>query len=269
MPRTGSLRTLLVADLTLLAAAAAVALAGGPLPLGVAGQDPTVQPPTPSAAVAPASDVVPAADPRTSVVIGSFDVAPPATTVPATTAPAPTAPASATPTATPTGAAPAPAPPETAPTPPAPPAPVPAASRRDRVEDALRGAVPPAWLAATSPRIEIIPGATSFAHGDGLIEVGTTHADGSDAHLADVLAHEVGHLVAFGWGTQRFAGAAPEGWPAPAGSADPAEAWADCVQLVFTGRVNPSHGLAPCPEDARRWTETWLAAGPDAHGRTR
>ena len=47
------------------------------------------------------------------------------------------------------------------------------------------------------------------------------------------MAHEFGHHVAFGYGTQAELGAAPAGWPVSGNP--PVERWADCVSQGFTG----------------------------------
>lgn len=132
---------------------------------------------------------------------------------------------------------------------------------------AFEAAVPASWRAAIEVRFEIIDGDQSWAHTHGLIEIAAAHADREPEVLADVVAHEFGHLVAFRYGTQAYLGAAPEGWPAP--EELPQEAWADCVQRSFTGRANGSHGLAPCEGEQLQWASTWLAQGPDSHPRTR
>jgi hypothetical protein len=178
-----------------------------------------------------------------------------------TAAPAPPEPAVTAPPA------PAPAPAEAAPalpaTPaPAPPPPPPAEDPAWRVQRAYETGVPPAWRAAMPTRLEVVPGSTSWAHGSGTISIAESHAAADFEHLVDVVAHEFGHLIAFRFGTGEYAGAGPEGWPAP--PARPEEAWADCVQTAFTGRRNPSHGLAPCGGDQLTWAAAWLAVGPPA-----
>lgn len=145
------------------------------------------------------------------------------------------------------------------------PAPAPASAQtqespEERVNRLFPAAVPQAWRDDIAVRFEIIDGSTSWAHGDGRILVGRSHAQADETYLADVLAHEFGHLIAFEYGTRAYVGAAPEGWPEP--SWNPAEAWADCVQEVFTGRANPSHGLPPCGDAQLEWALNWLSAGP-------
>ncbi len=117
--------------------------------------------------------------------------------------------------------------------------------------------VPGAWRARINVRFEIIEGSTSWAHSNGVIAIGSNHANGNFNHLVDVVAHEFGHQVAYRFGSQAYPGAAPEGWPAP--PQRPEEAWADCVQTAFTGRINPSHGLPPCAGEQRSWAANWLA----------
>ena len=187
--------------------------------------------------------------------------APSTTEAPATTTTTvpPPPPAPAPPPPAPRPAAPTPAP---APAPPAPPPPPPV-SPQQRVEEAFSAAVPAAWRGAITVRLEVIDGNTSWAHSDGLIQVGTTHANGSRPRLLATLAHEFGHLIAFRYGSQAYNGAAPEGWPAY--SDRPEEAWADCVSQVVTGVVDPSHGLPPCSGDSLSWTADWLGQGPGAH----
>jgi len=197
----------------------------------------------------PTDDGLPTRNPRTA----------PTTEAPATTttvAPPPPAPAPPPPAHRAAPPAPAPAPAPSAPPPPPP------VSPQQRVESAFTSAVPAAWRSAITVRLEIIDGSTSWAYGDGLIQVGTSHAKGSEARLLATLAHEFGHLIAFRYGSQAYNGAAPEGWPAY--SNRPEEAWADCVSQVFTGVVDPSHGLPPCSGESLSWTASWLGQGPGA-----
>lgn len=212
----------------------------------------------PSAPTAPPAPVpVPGPAPAPAVPAPE----PPAATPPRPSTPAPTSvPAPPPPAAPVRAAAPAPAP---APAPPAPPAP--AESDLERVARALTGAVPGAWRAAVPVAFEIVPGSTSWASTTGRISVAADHLRSPEL-LADVLAHEFGHLIAFRYGTQVYAGAPPAGWPAPAHR--PEEAWADCVQRVFLGRSNPSHGLAPCSGAQLAAAAEWLGQGPSAHLRT-
>jgi hypothetical protein len=135
------------------------------------------------------------------------------------------------------------------------------------VRSAYASAVPGTWRGAIQVRFEIIGGDTSWASPDGLIQVAERHATGNEAVLRALLAHEFGHLVAFGYGSQAFNGAAPEGWPPY--SSRPEEAWADCVSRSFTGIDDPSHGLPSCTGSSLSWASNWLAAGPGAHPRTR
>ncbi len=158
---------------------------------------------------------------------------------------------------------PPPPPPAAAPSPPPPPAPPDPAAR---VRHAFDAAVPAAWRGAIPVRFELIGGATSWASPDGTIQVSDYHASAGEDLLRSVLAHEYGHLIAFRYGSQRYNGAAPEGWPAY--SDRPEEAWADCVAQAMTGIVDPSHGLPPCAGSSLSWTSTWLDAGPAAHPRT-
>lgn len=185
----------------------------------------------------------------TSTTTAPTTTAPPATVAPTTTAPPP--PPTTAPPAPPTTA-----PPATAPAPPPPPA----ETAQQRSERALIEGVPAMWRADLHHWIEIIDGHTSWARGDGLIMIGRGHATGKYAHLVDVVAHEFGHLIAFEYGTREYPGAGPAGWPAPPNR--PEEAWADCVQTVFTGRTNPSHGLAPCGGEQLSWARNWLQQLP-------
>jgi hypothetical protein len=126
--------------------------------------------------------------------------------------------------------------------------------------------VPAAWRSAIPVRIEVIPGSTSWGWSDGRIQVGLDHVLRGTNVLRTTLAHEFGHLIAFRYGSQAFAGAAPKGWPSY--SSRPEEAWADCVAQAFTGLAIPSHGLPSCPSASLSWTSNWLAQGPAAHPRT-
>jgi hypothetical protein len=149
-----------------------------------------------------------------------------------------------------------------APASPAPPSspPAPAPSPAQRVRAAFDSSVPPVWRSAISVRFEIIPGGTSWGYPDGLVQIGTYHANGSTARLRATVAHEFGHLIAFRYGSRAYNGAAPTGWPAY--GSNPAEAWADCVSQAFTGVIDPSHGLPPCQGESLAWTQAWLAHGP-------
>ena len=152
------------------------------------------------------------------------------------------------------------------PAPPVAPAPAPAAPM-DRARAAYAASVPAAWRDAVSPRFILIDGWTSWAFHDRTIQVSFGHATGPFEHLRAVIAHEVGHLIAFQWGSQEFNGAAPQGWPGA--SSNRAETWADCVSRAFTDIDDPSTGLPSCAGDALAWTKDWLAAGPAAHAPTR
>jgi hypothetical protein len=143
-----------------------------------------------------------------------------------------------------------------------PPPPRPAPSPAERVRAAFDSSVPATWKAAIAVRFEIIEGGTSWGFPDGLIQIGTYHANGSTARLRATVAHEFGHLIAFRYGSKAYNGAAPAGWPAY--GSNPAEAWADCVSQAFTGVIDPSHGLPPCQGESLTWTQAWLAKGPPA-----
>lgn len=126
-----------------------------------------------------------------------------------------------------------------------------------RVNAALDAVVPSAWRAAIPVQVSIIRGSTSWSFPGGSMQIASYHATGSWAHLLTVVAHEFGHQIAFADGTQAYLGAPPAGWPYA--DAEPAEAWADCVSLAFTGVSDPSHGLGTCPSVTLAWTATWLA----------
>jgi len=128
-----------------------------------------------------------------------------------------------------------------------------------RSQAALDGVVPSVWRQALPVQLSIIEGPTSLSWTDGRLEVGTVHATGDWTRLEAVMAHEFGHHVAFGYGSQAELGAAPEGWP-PSG-ASPVETWADCVSSSYI----PYY---PCGGSSLTWTSDWLAAGPAAHPRT-
>jgi len=139
--------------------------------------------------------------------------------------------------------------------------PTPTAGPQERSDAALAEAVPAMWRDALPATVQIIEGSTSYASRSMTIRVGRYHADGPWSHLVSVIGHEFGHLIAFVYGTNEFNGAAPEGWPDPQ-HGPAAEAWADCVSEVFTGIVDPSYGMPPCPQPTLEWTANWLAAGP-------
>lgn len=221
--------------------AAGTALAEAPVP-GATGARPEIT----VAAVAAA----PAVDATVAIAVPPAAPPPPAPSVPVPPA-APLAPA-----------LPAPAPPPEEPAAAAPPGPAPALPI-ERVEQAFVEAVPPAWRAALPVQLRLTDGATSYATSPDLVIIGRTHAEGRWSHLLSVVAHEFGHLVAFRWGSGEYTGAAPAGWPDP-GHGPSAEAWADCVAEAFTGIVDPSYGMPPCPQGSLEWTRQWLAAGPPA-----
>lgn len=154
-----------------------------------------------------------------------------------------------------------PAPPAADPAPePAPvpaPVPEPVMAPEERMAAALEEAVPGRWREILPVRVRVIAGASSYAWAPDLIEVGERHVQAEWSHLVSVVGHEFGHLIAFAHGTREFAGAAPDGWPDP-GHPYPAEAWADCVAQAFTGIVDPSYGMPPCPDGSLAWTRTWL-----------
>lgn len=135
--------------------------------------------------------------------------------------------------------------------------PAPALSGLARADAAMRQAVPAHWLNAVSPQLASIPGPTSWAHTHGTISVGTYHSDrASWGRLQSVMAHEVGHLIAFRYGTGDYLGAPPAGWPGPR---DP-EVFAECVAVAW----GVPHGSGPCPSDALNWTANFLVSGPPA-----
>jgi hypothetical protein len=136
----------------------------------------------------------------------------------------------------------------------------------ERIRIAFETSVPAAWRSAIPVRFSVVAGDTSRAWSDLRIEVASAHVNGSEALLRTVVAHEVGHLIAFRYGAQRPFGSAPEGFPAY--SDRPEEAWADCVSHTFTGIDDPSHGLPSCRDGALSWARSWLGAGPAAHART-
>ena len=133
-------------------------------------------------------------------------------------------------------------------------------TRQERVLAAYVAAIPAVWREAIPARVEVVPGSTSLAWPHGLIEISHHHARLRDPMLRNVIGHEFGHLIAFRFGSQRFHGAAPEGWPG--GGPHPAEAWADCVAQVFSGVTNPSYRLPACRGEPLAWAEGWLAGGP-------
>ena len=116
------------------------------------------------------------------------------------------------------------------------------------------------WRDAIAVKLEVISGNVSWADPAGRILVSEAHANGPQARLTVLLAHEFGHLIAFRYGSREYNGAAPEGWPPY--SDRPEEAWADCVATAFTGISAPHHGLPPCSGESLSWTQAWLAEGP-------
>jgi hypothetical protein len=201
------------------------------------------------------SGVIPVAAPLVAAD-GATPLALAPTTAPPPVAPPPTA-------APPAPAPPPPAPPAPAPpVPAAPPAPVPpeAETLEDRRARAFALAVPDRWRSDIPIHFELGEGWTSWAYPGGRIVIGRRHAQARFELLVDVIAHEFGHQIAFRYGSGAYLGAPPTGWPSP--DHHPAEAWADCVQTVFTGRSNPSHGLPACGGDRLAWAAAWLASNP-------
>jgi hypothetical protein len=129
-----------------------------------------------------------------------------------------------------------------------------------RSQAALDGVVPTGWRQALPVQLSIIDGPTSLSGNNGTIQVGSVHASGDWNKLQAVMAHEFGHQVGFGYGSQAEPGAAPTGWP-PYGS-PLVEGWADCVSLSWT-----VYGY-PCGGSSLPWTSDWLAPGPGAYPRT-
>ncbi|MEX2293758.1 MAG: hypothetical protein WD691_08230 [Acidimicrobiales bacterium] len=204
--------------------------------------------------VAPVTSVAPA----TTVAPAPTTTAAPATTT--TAAPAPTT------TAAPAHShAPAPAPA---------PAPAKAAAQPQqqhsdpaaRVQATFESQIPAAWRSAIKVKFQLIDGNTSWAQHDGTIQIGSVHYNGPDSLLKATIAHEFGHLIAFEYGSQKFNGAAPEGWPSYSNL--PEEAWADCVSRAFTGINDPSHGLPDCAGNSLSWTSNWVGSGPGSHEHT-
>jgi hypothetical protein len=135
----------------------------------------------------------------------------------------------------------------------------------DRVEAMYQVAVPAEWRSAIPVHFQLIDGNTSYASHDGTIQISSVHANGSDSLLRATITHELGHIVAFWYGSQAFNGAAPEGWPSYSDA--PQEAWADCVSRALTDLDAPSHDLPSCEGDSLSWTAAWMARGPAAHPR--
>lgn len=177
---------------------------------------------------------------------------------PPTPEPAPSEPPAPEPPA-PAPAPPAPVPVVAAPSPPPPP---PAQSLQDTVDHSYRSSVPQRWRSAVPARLEVVNGTTSWAWSDGRILIAQSHARSGAGHLAVIITHEFGHLIAFAHGSGAYDGAPPAGWP-PATS-NPAEHWADCVQQVFTGTIAPSHDLPPCAGEQLSWAHRFLSNGPPA-----
>lgn len=187
---------------------------------------------------------VAAAGPPLVVTSAVADVTTTTTTTPATTVPS------------------SPPPPPPPPTTAAPPSPttVPAPPPTDPLRATYERSVPAAWRAAIP--VELVPtgGSTSWAYPNGRILVSSYHRNAGDRMLRNVLAHEFGHLIAFRFGSMRYNGAPPAGWPEP--GYRPEEVWAKCVAKVFTGDDDHSFGMAPCGGEQLRWASAWLAAGP-------
>lgn len=223
-------------------------------------------PPAPLPAPEPAAPAAAAVAPVPAPAAAAAAPAPAPPRAPAE-APEQPAPAPVAPAAPPARPAPAPAPAPRQDRPPAqePAAPAQAQSDEERLGRAYTSAVPAAWRSAITAVFEVIPGSTSWASSTGRISIARDHTATPEL-LADVVGHEFGHLIAFRYGSQAYAGAPPAGWPAPAER--PEEAWADCVQRVFLGRGNPSHGLSPCDGDQLRAAHDWIAQGPASHERT-
>jgi hypothetical protein len=128
----------------------------------------------------------------------------------------------------------------------------------DQLLAALDDVIPAAWL-AYRPGSVTAGGAVPRVQDNGAMLVPVADIVGDPNHLVVVVAHEWGHVLSISFGAGGF-GAPPAGFPTT--SSQPAEEWADCISVVLTGIDDPSHGLPPCPAEARRWTDDWLEAGP-------
>jgi hypothetical protein len=124
---------------------------------------------------------------------------------------------------------------------------------------------PRSWYDAV-PRariVKIIDGHSSYAHYSGGISVGRIHATSSDAKLRYVIAHELGHHIAYDYGDQSVLAAAPAGFPQ---GTRRVETWADCVGWALSGRqLSGTNVGVRCSAKGLRWTKQWLAKGPSAH----
>lgn len=125
-----------------------------------------------------------------------------------------------------------------------------------RARAAFAAGVPSRWWDTVSS-FDTISGTSSFTYPNGRIEIGSYHTSGGWERLKAVVAHEVGHAIAFRYGTGEYPGAPPAGFPV--GGARVEERWADCVAVVFTGIQLNAHGLPPCPTEAVMFTADWLA----------
>ncbi|WP_436794145.1 hypothetical protein [Actinospongicola halichondriae] len=156
-----------------------------------------------------------------------------------------------------------PAPVEPPPTTTAPPAPEPApaptpsidpgpAAGLERARAAIEAYVPARHRDRVDYVLEWIPGNTSWAWPNRLVQIGAGQADDSWDHIAFVAVHEIGHLVAYEYGTNAYLGAPPTGFP---GAGNAAEVWADCYAFALTGFEWDMH----CNADQKAWTRNWIS----------
>lgn len=100
-------------------------------------------------------------------------------------------------------------------------------------------------------------GDASWAYPDGRILISEHHANGDWERLRAVVAHEVGHAIAFRYGSGAYHGAGPADFDAPAGL-DGAERWSNCVAAALTGYTLRSSGPSACDDAGARWALEWL-----------
>lgn len=125
-----------------------------------------------------------------------------------------------------------------------------------RTSAAFTATVPPRWLEELGDII-VVPGVTSYADPNGEIGISKYHASGPWERLRAVVGHEVGHIVAFRYGTDGFHGAPPEGFPSD--STNP-ELWADCTARTWSGNAPHGRNGTGCPQHLADWAGDWLAA---------
>lgn len=125
-----------------------------------------------------------------------------------------------------------------------------------RVHAAFANAIPPRWQPLAT-ELTVVGGHSSYAWFEGRVQIGGYHASGPWDYLRTVIAHELGHVIAFRFGDVAYDGEAPAGFPYTGTSP---EVWANCVAVAFTGsEAGRLSDRAHCSAEQAAWTAEWLS----------